>query len=125
MQQTMSKQNEIGKKGEDLAVTYLEQKGYTILERNWRFSRAELDIIAEKDNVWVFIEVKARSYNYYGEPENSVDNQKEYMTAEAAAAYMREKNYEWEIRFDIVSILLPANEEPIIKHYEDAFFPGL
>ncbi len=121
----MSKQSEIGKKGEDLAVEYIIAKGYVILERNWRFSRAELDIIALDQEVLVFIEVKAKSYNYYGEPSESVSEHKELMTCEAGAAYMREVGHEWFFRFDIISVLLPEGSEPIIKHFEDAFFPSI
>ncbi len=121
----MSKQNEIGKKGEDLAVALLLNKEYKLLERNWRFSKAEIDIICKKDDLLVFVEVKTKSYNFFGEAAESVGAKKEILIADAAAAYMREVEHEWAFRFDIISILLPEGSDPIISHYEDAFFPGI
>lgn len=122
---SMSLQNEIGKKGEAIARTYLINKGYEIIESNWRFSHCELDIIAKNHSLLVFIEVKTRSYTYYGQPEDSIDARKEILLSEAAAAYMRSIKYGWEFRFDFVSIVLSSDGRHKIKHYEDAFFPGL
>ena len=116
---------ELGKLGEDKAVEFLILNGYKILERNWRFRKAELDIICQKDNILVFVEVKARSYNFFGAPEESISVYKENLIIDAASQYMVLHNYEWEIRFDIISILFEKNKAPLIYHYEDAFFPGL
>lgn len=120
----MAIQQTIGALGEDFAVNHLKGLGYNIKERNWRFSRAEIDIIADKDDVLIFIEVKTRSYDYYGKPEDSIDSKKERLICDAAAAYMTKNSYEWEFRFDIISIIL-SQPSPSIKHYEDAFFPGI
>lgn len=121
----MPKSQDVGQEGENLATSYLQQKGYKILEQNWRFSRAEIDIIAMDGPIMVFVEVKTRSYDYYGRPEDSVDRKKEKLIADAGAAYMRKSHHEWEIRFDIISIILPKTGEPSIDHFMDAFFPGL
>ncbi|MBP7272385.1 MAG: YraN family protein [Saprospiraceae bacterium] len=118
----MANNNKIGEIGEQKAVDFLVKNGYSIVARNWRFKRAEVDIIAQKDAILVFVEVKTRSYNYFGEPEEFVTPQKEALLNAAAAAYMEATHYSGEIRFDIIAILL-QRQTPIIKHYEDAFFP--
>ena len=120
----MAKHIETGKKGEALAKQYLEERGYRILETNWRFSRAELDLIAMQQEVLVFIEVKTRSSDYFGTPDAFVDSKKEKLMAEAAAAYMRKINHDWEIRFDIISVLMRSEKDITIEHFKDAFFPG-
>ena len=118
----MLSKTEAGKKGEDKAIEYLQNSGYKILEKNWRYRRAEIDIIAResKSGILVFLEVKSRSYDYFGEPELSVDDRKKILIADAASAYMDKISYNWEIRFDIISILFNA-EKPEIKHFKDAF----
>lgn len=115
----------LGEWGEELACEYFRGLGYRILERRWRFSRAEIDIIAMDGHVLVFTEVKTRSYAYYGEPEESISPQKEKLIIDGAHAYMEKIHHEWEIRFDIVSILVDQKQIPSVRHYKDAFFPGL
>ena len=115
--------SEIGALGEKTAENYLIRQNYRILERNWRYSRAEIDIIAIQDDILVFIEVKTRSSTYFGAPEDSVDSKKEALIMDAAQRYMEEIDHTWEIRFDIVSILLDKSLKVIkIEHFEDAFF---
>ena len=114
-----------GKLGEDAAVHFLEGKGYEIIERNYRASHAEVDIIATYENILVFVEVKTRSHDYYGQPEEFVTKKKQDYMAFAASIYMRDKEYEDEIRFDIIAIIMPGKTVSQIKHMEDAFFPGL
>ncbi|MCP3930910.1 MAG: YraN family protein [Bacteroidetes bacterium] len=121
----MAKHIETGKKGEQLAREYLEKKGYRILETNWRHSRAEIDIIAKEEEVLVFIEVKTRSYDTLGKPEEFVTPHKEQLMVKAASVYMEKINHDWEIRFDIIAIIIPDKGEPVLQHIEDAFFPGL
>lgn len=121
----MAKQQKIGKLGEDTATAYLESLGYEILERNWRFRRAEIDIICKEKNILIFVEVKAKSYTFYGAPEESISAYKEGLIVDAASQYMVEKNHEWEIRFDIISIVFDKNLVPKIAHFKDAFFPGI
>lgn len=113
----------IGEKGELEAQEYLKLKGYELLETNWRYSRAEIDIIAKVEEILVFIEVKTRSYEYYGAPEDSISAGKEALIIDAAQRYMESIGYDWQIRFDIISIIL--DKSLIVKrlqHFEDAFF---
>lgn len=121
----MNIQQKIGNLGESIAQDYLINLGYSILETNWRYSKSEIDLIAKDKDMLVFVEVKTRSYDYYGQPENSIDAKKELMIQEGAAAYMRSVGHEWTFRFDIMSIVLPKSGTPTIKHYIDAFFPGV
>ncbi len=117
---------EIGDEGEELAVAYLESKGYTILERNYHFERAEVDIVAyDNGTCIVFAEVKTRSSNTFGEPEEFVDDKKIQNVYKAAEAWIYERKMDGApVRFDIVSILQKNNEAPDIKHFENAFTQG-
>ncbi len=121
----MAKHLQTGKQGEERAVSFLQKKGYEILETNWRFRRAEIDIIAKKQKVLIFVEVKTRSYDFFGKPESFVNERKKALITDAAMAYMRAIGHTWEIRFDIIGILLERPEVVEIKHFEDAFFPGM
>ena len=122
----MAKHLELGRKGEQIALDFLQEKSYQLLERNWRFSHAEIDLILKDGEVLVFVEVKTRSYDFYGKPEESITPKKERLIADAAAVYMEHIGHEWEIRFDIVSILLNEQKNKlVIEHFEDAFFPSL
>ena len=112
----------LGKLGEELAFQFLIQNNYEILERNWRFSRAEIDLIAKIDDALVFVEVKTRSSIQYSKPEESVGQKKQNLMIDAAFVYMEEQGYDWEIRFDIVSIFKPAYGKPRIQHFKDVFF---
>ncbi len=120
----MSTRNrEIGDIGENLAVKHLELEGYTILERNWRYRKAEIDIIAKDKEALVFVEVKTRSYDYYGQPEEFVHANQEALIIDAGQRYMEQIGHEWEIRFDIIAIILKkAPQKAEIKHFKDAFF---
>ncbi|KXK37749.1 MAG: YraN family protein [Saprospiraceae bacterium] len=121
----MHRQHLIGKRGEDHAVAFLQEAGYDILERNWRFSKAEIDIIAKDGDILVFVEVKTKSYTYFGAPEESVSAHKEALMIDAAGQYMESINHEWEIRFDIISIVLNKDDQFEITHYKDAFYPSI
>lgn len=117
----MSAHIELGNRGESLAEKYLLESGYQILERNWRFSRAEVDIIAKDAEILVFVEVKTRSSDAFGKPEESVTPKKEALLKDAASVYMEQISHDWEIRFDIISILVNG-EGHSIEHFKDAFF---
>lgn len=121
----MAVHNELGKLGEKLAANFLQANGYTILERNWRVNRAEIDIITRIEEVVIFVEVKTRSTDHFGPPEIFVTKRKKRLMASAAAAYMEEKGYDWALRFDVISIVMQSGEAPVVEHYEDAFFPGV
>jgi putative endonuclease len=122
---SMAKQQSIGKLGEDIACDFLIKKGYELLERNWRFSKAEIDIIAKDGAVLVFVEVKAKSYTYFGAPEDSISAYKENLIIDAASQYMQKINHDWEIRFDIISIVFDKEKNHSVTHYKDAFFPSI
>jgi putative endonuclease len=105
----MAIHNELGEKGEELAVEFLQKKGYKILERNWRFKKAEVDIITIKNNVLAVVEVKTRSSNYFGNPQDFVNPKKIQLLVEAINEYVTSKNLEVEVRFDIIAILKNKN----------------
>ncbi len=115
----------LGRRGESLAAHFLLSEGYSILQENWRFSRAEIDLIASKDNLLVFVEVKTRASDFFGEPEMFVDEKKKGLMAEAAAVFCEQLGHQGEIRFDVISIVWPSGVEPKLRHLPDAFFPGL
>lgn len=121
----MAEHNETGKKGEEIAVQFLMDKGYPILETNWRFKRAEVDIITkdEAENIIIFVEVKTRTSDFFGTPDSFVTEKKERLLVDLAQAYCEAINHDWEIRFDIISVLIQGNEMKI-EHIEDAFFPN-
>lgn len=119
----MAEAYDLGKIGEELAVKHLVDKGYQILERNWHSGHKEIDIIAFKDGVLVIVEVKTRKSEAYGEPENAVGDSKQRMLIRAADAYVRYKNLDMDVRFDIISIIVNERGRRI-KHIEDAFTPG-
>ena len=121
----MAQHNELGQLGEQLAANFLQANGYTILARNWRVNRVEIDIIAELNDTLIFVEVKTRSSDFFGAPETAVTKRKKRLLAAAASAYMEQSGHDWAIRFDIISIVLQLGEAPKLEHFEDAFFPGL
>jgi putative endonuclease len=120
----MAEHNDLGRKGEEIAAGFLEKKGYQILEKNWRQWRNEIDIIAMDGKYLVIIEVKTRQSNYFGEPETAVTRDKQRALIRAANAYVRYKNINCEVRFDILSILILKSSEQV-HHIEDAFYPTL
>lgn len=114
-----------GAKGEALARQYLEDKGYQVVETNWRYRRSEVDIIVRRDQWLVFVEVKTRASADFGRPEDFVTPAKEKRLAQAAFAYLAETGHQGEVRFDVISVLAPPDGLVEITHLEDAFFPGL
>ena len=120
----------IGDRGEAIAAAYLERKGYTILERNYRFERAEVDLICfmpapkyEAGGELVFTEVKTRTGLGYGRPEEAVTEAKKRNLIRAAEAYLYERKLEGaSCRFDVISIVLQRGRAPEVEHFEDAFF---
>jgi putative endonuclease len=116
-----SKQHiETGSRGEDLAEEYLLKKGFKILERNFRFKRSEIDLIGEKDGCIVFFEVKTRKNGIYGNPEEAVNAKKLNKIKEAAEEYLYQLDWQGNVRFDILSILLGKSNS--IEHLRDVDF---
>ena len=115
----MAKHNELGIKGEKLAIDFLLKKGYKILEKNFRYLKAEVDIIAKKDNVLAAVEVKTRSTDYFGNPQDFVNPKKIKLLLSAIDYYVNEKDLDVEVRFDIIAI---THQKTIkITHLKDAF----
>jgi len=114
----------VGDRGEAIAIQHLEWNGYEILERNWRYSRSEIDIICKKDEVLIFVEVKTRTTTSGGAPEASVDAKKEKLLSKGGIAYMKKIGHEWAIRFDVLSVFLKDDVNHQVVHFKDAFFPG-
>ncbi len=123
----MAEHNDLGKWGEDEAARFLERKGYVILERDWRMGKRDLDIIAltENQETLVFVEVKTRQSDDLQEPEEAVDNKKMRNLAVAANSYVKLKQVQQDIRFDIVTVLGREKQVDGIEHIEDAFNPLL
>ena len=113
---------DFGKQGEEIAVQYLIDKGYEILERNWRNRHKEIDIIAKDGDELVIVEVKTRQTDEYGNPDVAVTLQKQRLLISAANAYLFRNNLDVETRFDIISIVFKEGK-PVIEHIEDAFLP--
>lgn len=113
---------ELGNEGEEIATAYLESKDWLILDRNYRFEKAEVDIVATDRNYIIFVEVKSRSNIFFGHPEDYVTPQKEENIKKAAEAWVYERKMETAVvRFDVVSIVQQGNKAPEITHFEDAF----
>jgi putative endonuclease len=116
----MAEHNDLGKKGEELALAHLRNLGMEILESNWRLRKYEVDIIAIDGDFLVIAEVKTRRTNYFGEPQEFVNRAKQRQLIEAANAYIESKNYSLEVRFDIVSVLYNS-EKSVVFLIKDAF----
>jgi putative endonuclease len=119
----MPKHLDLGRKGESLAKAHLENTGYEILDENWTHGKLEVDLIAYKDRVIIFTEVKTRTGNAFGEPEDFVDARKQRLLADAADEYIYLMNHQGEVRFDIISVLFDKKDNYVLKHIEDAFWP--
>jgi len=117
----MAAHNELGKLGEDLAVDYLKKNGYTILDTNWTFQKAEIDIIAQIENTLAIVEVKTRSSLEFGLPQDFVKPKKIQLLVKAVDAYINTKNLDLDVRFDIIAIY-KEDKSFAIKHLIDAFY---
>ena len=120
----MAEHNETGRKGEDLAAELLTAKGYHILDRNYRFQQAEIDLVALMldPGELVFVEVKTRKSQKWGYPEVAVDAAKKRQMFKAADAYLHEKQMRTvPVRFDVIAVTLLPEEDPLFLHVEDAF----
>ena len=112
----------VGRQGEDIAVEYLSEKGYEILERNYVYSHGEIDIIARDGEELVFVEVKYRRSLEYGHPAEAISKGKMRLVKRTAEAYLYEKEIEnTAARIDVIAVLHYPNSEPEITHFENAF----
>ena len=117
----MAEHNELGKKGEQLAVDFLIENNYEIIERNYRFDKAEVDIIAQKGNILAIIEVKTRSTIDFGNPQDFVKPKQIQRLVKAVDEYVTTNNLNVEVRFDIIAIV-KERKSFNIEHLENAFY---
>ena len=117
----MAQHNELGKKGEQLAVDFLLKNSYKIIERNYRFDKAEVDIIAQKDNILAIVEVKTRSTTDFGNPQDFVKPKQIQNLVKAVDEYINENDLDIEVRFDIIAIVKKKKGYEI-EHLENAFY---
>ena len=121
----MSTKKETGNFGEKEAIKYLIANDYQIIASNWRYLKAEIDIIAKKGDWLVFVEVKTRSTNDFGNPEDFVSSKQQKMIINAAQEFIVSNDRDEEARFDIISIIAPNGKMSSIEHLEGAFYPTL
>ena len=117
----MSDKIKKGKEGEAIAADFLVAKGFEIIVRNYRYKHSEIDLIVKKNNWLIFVEVKMRSSDAFGFPEEFVDYKKVKAVLVGAEEYTYRNNWNGNIRFDIVSIR-ERNGEREVVHIEDAFY---
>jgi putative endonuclease len=120
----MAKHNILGKEGEDAAVRYLIDNGYRVRHRNWRSGHYELDILAEKDNTLVSVEVKTRHTDFFYRPDEAVTAAKIRRIVLATDAYIRYFRLNMPVRFDTIAVVGDAGNFKI-EHIEEAFLPPL
>jgi len=117
----MAHHNELGKLGEQIAANYLLKKGYKILERNFYYDKAEIDIIAKNTETLVIVEVKTRNSSFFGDPQDFVKRAKIKLLVKAANEYIVSNKLDIETRFDIIAIL-KNNKEETVEHIKNAFY---
>jgi len=114
----MTDKIETGVHGENLAAEFMAKKGFRVVARNYRWKRAEIDLIVQREDWLIFVEVKTRTSNAYGEPESFVSDYQRRLIYDAADDYIFRTNWRGHIRFDIISVTPGPN--PQIVHFEDA-----
>jgi len=117
----MAEHNELGKLGEELAVEFLRNDGYEILETNWTFQKAEIDIIAKKETILAVVEVKTRSSLEFGLPQDFVKPKKIQLLVKAINEYVVSNDLDIEVRFDIIAVH-KEDKSFAIEHLKDAFY---
>lgn len=117
----MSQANDLGRWGETTAASFLAEKGFKIIARNYRNWQSEIDLIAAKDDMLIFVEVKTRTGVAFGMPEEFVNVTKARLIMRAAEQYIFDVDWENDVRFDIISILILPDGSTDIRHIEDAF----
>ena len=117
----MNKRYGMGKRGEDMAVAYFKRNRFRILERNFRIGRAEIDLIACKDELMVFAEVKTRSSLNFGFPETMISEGQIERIMHAAEVYLFRENWTGQVRFDLVAVVIQGPNSQLC-HFRDAFY---
>lgn len=118
----MAAHNELGKEGERVAANYMAERGYEILEKNWYYNHKEIDLIAQKGDKLIIVEIKTRTNEDWEAPEESITNAKIRFLVDATEAYIMQKNIELEVRFDVIAVM-PKNNDWEIEHIIEAFYP--
>lgn len=118
---SMATHNELGEQGEADALRYLYEQGFTLRHKNWRFGKEEIDLIVEDDSCVAIVEVKTRSSNQYGNPEEFISKAKQRHLIKAANAYAEEFDIEKDIRFDVIAITIHPQYH--LEHIAEAFYP--
>jgi putative endonuclease len=118
----MARHNDLGRRGEQIAVNYLKEKGYTILKQNWFYEKYEVDIIAWDREYIIFVEVKTRTSDMWGNPEEAISASKIKRIVDAADFYITENDTDLEIRFDVIAVIIDKGDIKV-EHFEDAFLP--
>ena len=116
----MAQHYDLGKKGEKLALDYLVANGYQVLEQNYTYLKAEVDIIVFKENILIAVEVKTRSSDYFGDPQDFIHPKKIKRLVLAIDHYVSEKDLDVSVRFDIIAIVKQKKAFQI-EHLKDAF----
>ncbi|MFN3640405.1 MAG: YraN family protein [Flavobacterium sp.] len=117
----MAEHNDIGKLGEEIAANYLDQQGYEILERNWKFEKAEVDILAQKDDFLVAVEVKTRTTDAFGLPQEFLKPAQIKRLVKAVDEYMQQHKITNEVRFDVIAVIIHKKDHTL-EHIIDAFY---
>ena len=117
----MAEHNKLGDLGEELAVEHLVKNGYDILERNYTYQKAEVDIIAQKGNTLIVVEVKTRSTADFGNPQDFLKPKQIKRLVMAVDAYINDNDLDVEVRFDIIAIVIEGKNIDL-EHLEDAFY---
>ena len=115
----MAEHNELGIKGEQWAREYLEEKGYDILAQNWRAHKFEIDLVTKKNDEIVFVEVKTRATEYFGSPDESINEYKENHLLSGAEYYLNLHEIDMEARFDVIAIIIEKGKYEL-RHIENA-----
>ena len=118
----MSNSYNFGQEAEKRAADYYRSLGFHILQKNYRYRKAEVDLIVQKDDLLVAVEVKARSSSYFGDPQSFVSNKKIQLLVMAVDAFIQQRDLAVEVRFDIMSYTLEKSEWRL-EHLVDAFYP--
>lgn len=116
----MAQHNDLGKSGEEKALSFLKEQGYKIITTNWLEHKFEIDIIAIDNNEIVFVEVKTRATDFFGSPEDAVTIAKQQHLIEGANYYLEQNEIDLNARFDVIAIVMNINQTKI-NHIKDAF----
>ena len=118
----MAAKDTLGRRGEDVAVEFLQRHGLVVLARNWRCREGEIDVIATDSTRLVVCEVKTRSGTAYGEPAEAVTERKAARIRRVTQAWLASYQVPWcEVRFDVIAVLCEPGRPATLQHYEAAF----